>query len=94
MEGSVQGLATEEPVSVVRETAAGMGEGVIERDISLRQLDTGWDQCIRVTASINGGWTSAVSEHERFGGRHGPTRFTRPGAHLGSFCTVYFYGTI
>jgi TnpA family transposase len=42
-------------------------ECVVERDVSWHQLDMGWDQLIRVTASIDGGWTSAVLALERFG---------------------------
>jgi Tn3 transposase DDE domain len=42
-------------------------DGGTRPDVSLRQLDLGWDQLIRVTASIDGGWTSAVLALERFG---------------------------
>ncbi len=42
-------------------------ERMVDRDVSLRQLDMGWDQLIRVTASIDGGWTSAVLALEPFG---------------------------
>jgi TnpA family transposase len=42
-------------------------ERVVDRDVSLCQLDMGWDQLIRVTASMDGGWTSAVLALERFG---------------------------
>jgi TnpA family transposase len=31
---------------------------VVERDVSLSQIEASWDQLIRVAASIEGGWTS------------------------------------
>jgi TnpA family transposase len=41
-------------------------EAVVDRDISLRAIDTGWDGFVRVVASIEEG-TSAVLVLERFG---------------------------
>jgi len=40
---------------------------VVDPDVSLQQIEAGWDQLIRVTASIEGGWTSAVLALTRFG---------------------------
>jgi hypothetical protein len=33
-------------------------EAVVDRDVSLPQIEAGWDQLIRVAASIEGGWLS------------------------------------
>jgi TnpA family transposase len=40
---------------------------VIDPDVSLSQVEASWDPLIRVTASIEGGWTSAVLALTRFG---------------------------
>ena len=40
---------------------------VVEPHVSLPQGEAGWDQLIRVAASIEGGWTSAVLALTRFG---------------------------
>ena len=33
---------------------------VVDHDVSVRQLEERWDEFLRVCASIDGGWTSAV----------------------------------
>jgi len=40
---------------------------VVEPDVSLQHIEAGWDQLIRVAASIEGGWISAVLALTRFG---------------------------
>src|SRR5262245_20067693 len=40
---------------------------VVVPDVALPQIEAGWDQLIRVAASIEGGWTSAVLALTRFG---------------------------
>ena len=65
-------------------------EGVIERDVSLRQLDTGWDQLIRVTASIDGGWISAVLALERFGAAARADPIHKAGSALGKLLRSLF----
>lgn len=40
---------------------------VVDRMASLNPLNAGWDSFVRVTASIYGGWTSAVLALQRFG---------------------------
>jgi len=52
---------------------------VVEPDVSLSQVEAGWDQLIRVAASIEGGWTSAVLALTRFGRPRGPIPFIKPG---------------
>jgi TnpA family transposase len=42
-------------------------EAVVEPDVSLQPIEAGWDQLIRVAASIEGGWTSAVLALTRCG---------------------------
>jgi TnpA family transposase len=40
---------------------------VVAPDVSLQHVEAGWDQLIRVAASIEGGWISAVLALTRFG---------------------------
>jgi TnpA family transposase len=40
---------------------------VVDPDVSLSQVEASWDHLIRVTASIEGGWLSAVLALTRFG---------------------------
>jgi TnpA family transposase len=40
---------------------------VVDPDVSLHQIEASWDQLIRVTASIEGSWLSAVLALIRFG---------------------------
>jgi len=42
-------------------------EAVVEPDVSLQHIEAGWDELIRVAASIEGGWISAVLALTRFG---------------------------
>jgi TnpA family transposase len=65
-------------------------EGVVERDVSLRQLETGWDQLIRVTASIDGGWLSAVLAMERFGAAARADPIHQAGSALGKLLRSLF----
>ena len=58
-------------------------EGIVERDVSLHQLDTGWDQLMRVAASIDGGWTSAVLVLERLGAAARADPIHKAGSALG-----------
>jgi TnpA family transposase len=69
-------------------------EGIVERDVSLRQLDTGWDQLMRVAASIDGGWTSAVLALERFGAAARADPIHKAGSALGKLlgvCSGYVF---
>jgi TnpA family transposase len=65
-------------------------EGIVERDVSLRQLDTGWDQLMRVAASIDGGWTSAVLALERFGAAARADPIHKAGSALGKLLRSLF----
>jgi TnpA family transposase len=65
-------------------------ERVVDRDVSLRQLDLGWDQLIRVTASIDGGWTSAVLALERFGAAARADPIHQAGSTLGKLLRSLF----
>ena len=65
-------------------------ERVVDRDVSLRQLDLGWDQLIRVTASIDGGWTSAVLALERFGAAARADPIHKAGSALGKLLRSLF----
>jgi TnpA family transposase len=40
---------------------------VVDPDVSLSQVEASWDHLIRVTASIEGSWLSAVLALTRFG---------------------------
>ena len=65
-------------------------ERVVDRDVSLRQLDMGWDQLIRVAASIDGGWTSAVLALERFGAAARADPIHKAGSALGKLLRSLF----
>lgn len=65
-------------------------ERVVDRDVSLRRLDRGWDQLIRVTASIDGGWTSAVLALERFGAAARADPIHKAGSALGQLLRSLF----
>jgi TnpA family transposase len=65
-------------------------ERVVDRDVSIRQLDLGWDQLIRVTASIDGGWTSAVLALERFGAAARADPIHKAGSALGKLLRSLF----
>jgi TnpA family transposase len=65
-------------------------ERVVERDVSLPQLETGWDQLIRVAASIEGGWTSAVLALERFGAAARADPIHKAGSALGKLLRSLF----
>ena len=65
-------------------------ERVVAQDVSLRQLDTGWDQLIRVAASIEGGWISAVLALERFGAAARADPIHKAGSALGKLLRSLF----
>jgi TnpA family transposase len=65
-------------------------ERVVDWDVSLGQLDTGWDQLIRVAASIDGGWTSAVLELERFAAAARADPIHKAGSALGKLLRSLF----
>ena len=65
-------------------------EPVVEADVSLQQIETGWDQLIRVTASIEGGWTSAVLALERFGATSRADPIHQAGSALGKLLRSLF----
>lgn len=63
---------------------------VIDRDVSLRAIRSGWDELIRVAASIETGTVSAVLALERFGSAAQGDKTHRAGTHLGRLIrTVY-----
>jgi TnpA family transposase len=63
---------------------------VVEPDVSLRQIEAGWDQLIRVTASIEGGWTSAVLALTRFGAASRADPIHKAGSALGKVLRTLF----
>jgi len=65
-------------------------EPVIDHDVSMRAIRSGWDDLIRVAASIETGTISAVLALERFGSAAQGDRTHRGGVHLGRLIrTVY-----
>jgi TnpA family transposase len=65
-------------------------EPVIDRDVSMRAIRRGWDELIRVAASIETGTVSAVLALERFGSAAQGDKTHRAGTHLGRLVrTVY-----
>ncbi len=65
-------------------------EPVVESDVSLQQVEAGWDQLIRVTASIEGGWTSAVLAFTRFGAASRADPIHKAGSALGKLLRTLF----
>jgi TnpA family transposase len=65
-------------------------ERVVAQDVSLRQLDTGWDQRIRGAASMEGGWISAVLALERFGAAARADPIHKAGSALGKLLRSLF----
>jgi TnpA family transposase len=63
---------------------------VAESDISLTQVEAGWDQLVRVTASIEGGWTSAVLALTRFGAASRADPIHKAGSALGKLLRTLF----
>jgi TnpA family transposase len=64
--------------------------GVVEADVSLSQIEAGWDQMIRVVASIEGGWTSAVLALTRFGSAARADAIHQAGSALGKLLRSLF----
>lgn len=65
-------------------------ESIVERDMSRRQLNKGWDELIRVVALIEGGWTSAVLALERFGSPARVDPIHKVGTALGKLLRTVF----
>lgn len=63
---------------------------VIDPDVSLSQVEASWDQLIRVTASIEGGWTSAVLALTRFGAAARADPIHKAGSALGKLLRSLF----
>ena len=63
---------------------------VVEPDVSLPQVEAGWDQLIRVAASIEGGWTSAVLALTRFGAASRADPIHKAGSALGKLLRTLF----
>jgi TnpA family transposase len=58
-------------------------EPVVDRDVSMRSIRTGWDELVRVAASIEDGTISAVLALERFGSAAQGDRAHSAGKSLG-----------
>jgi TnpA family transposase len=65
-------------------------EAVVELDVSLPHIEAGWDQLIRVAASIEGGWTSAVLALTRFGSAARADPIHQAGSALGKLLRTLF----
>ena len=63
---------------------------VVDPDVSLHQVEASWDQLIRVTASIEGGWTSAVLALTRFGAAARADPIHKAGSALGKLFRSLF----
>lgn len=65
-------------------------EPIVDRDVSLKAIATGWDELVRVAASIEDGTTSAVLALQRFGAAAKGDSTHSAGTHLGRLLrTVY-----
>jgi TnpA family transposase len=65
-------------------------QGVVERDVSLKQIRAGWDGLVRVARSIEGGWTSAVLALERLGSAARADATYKAGTALGKLLLSLF----
>ena len=63
---------------------------VVDADVSLHQVEASWDHLIRVTASIEGGWTSAVLALTRFGAAARADPIYKAGSALGKLLRKVF----
>ena len=63
---------------------------VVVPDVALPQIEAGWDQLIRVAASIEGGWTSAVLALTRFGSAARADPIHQAGSALGKVLRTLF----
>jgi len=63
---------------------------VVERNVSLSQIEASWDQLIRVAASIEGGWISAVLALTRFGAASRADPIHKAGSALGKLLRTLF----
>jgi len=63
---------------------------VVERDVSLPQIETSWEPLVRVTASIEGGWISAVLALTRFGAASRADPIHQAGSALGKLLRTLF----
>ena len=65
-------------------------EPVIVRDISMEQIDTGWDEFVRLVASIEAGTLSGVLALERFGADSRADPIHKCGSALGRLFLTLF----
>jgi TnpA family transposase len=65
-------------------------EPIVEPDITLQQIESGWDSFIRVAASVEGGWTSGVLALERFGAASRADPIHKCGTALGKVLLTLF----
>jgi TnpA family transposase len=64
--------------------------GIVQHDVSLEPIREGWDELLRVAATIDEGWRSATEVLERFGSAARGDRIYRAGHALGQLLrTVY-----
>jgi TnpA family transposase len=64
--------------------------GIVQHDVSLEPIREGWDELLRVAATIDEGWRSATDVLERFGSAARGNRIYRAGRALGQLLrTVY-----
>jgi TnpA family transposase len=65
-------------------------QGVVERDVSLKQIRAGWDSLVHVASSIEGGWASAVLALERLGSAARADTTYKAGTALGKLLLSLF----
>ena len=65
-------------------------EPIVEPDITLQQIESGWDSFIRVVASIEGGWSSGDLALERFGAASRADPIHKCGTALGKVLLTLF----
>ena len=63
---------------------------VVRRDVRVQQIEDGWGDLVRVAASIEGGWTSAMLALERFGAASSGDPIHRAGTALGKMQRTIF----
>tara|TARA_R110002073_G_scaffold146502_1_gene299032 strand:+ start:10259 stop:13153 length:2895 start_codon:yes stop_codon:yes gene_type:complete len=70
--------------------APGTLREVITRDVRTMDIEKGWDDLIRVVASIDGGWTSGMLALERFGSASRKDPIFKAGSSLGKLYRSLF----
>jgi TnpA family transposase len=64
--------------------------GIVQHDVSLEPVREGWDDLLRLAATIDEGWSSATDVLERFGSAARGDRIYRAGHALGQLLRIVY----